>query len=83
MIVDDRYSTSHLIHQILSERSQNSLLQVGLYFVDQINKVANAPVGGPYNLVGWKMKESDYKENITKYINMLDQTQRESFASID
>ena len=25
--------------------------------IEAINKVAHAPVGGPYALVGWKMKE--------------------------
>ena len=51
--------------------------------IEAINKVAHAPVGGPYTLVGWKMKESDYKSNIEKYFSMLDQTQKECFASLD
>ena len=42
--------------------------------IEAINKIANAPVGGPYTLVGWKMHEKDYKYNIEKYLGMLDKT---------
>ena len=51
--------------------------------IEAINLVANSPVGRPYTLVGWKMNEKDYRHNIEKYIAMLDNVQRESFAPID
>lgn len=37
----------------------------------------------PFTLVGWSMKESLYKTNITKYLERLDDVQKESFAPID
>ena len=37
----------------------------------------------PFTLVGWSMKESLYKQNISKYLERLDVEQRESFAPID
>jgi len=51
--------------------------------IDAINLVANAPVGGPYTLVGWKMKEADYRYNMERYLGMLDPNQRLSFAPLD
>ena len=51
--------------------------------INAINLVANAPVGGPYTLVGWKMKESDYRYNMERYLGMLDQNQKQSFAPLD
>lgn len=37
----------------------------------------------PFTLVGWSMKESLYKANISKYLERLDSVTRESFAPID
>ena len=37
----------------------------------------------PFTLVGWSMKESLYKSNISKYLERLDSVTRESFAPID
>lgn len=34
-------------------------------------------------LVGWSMKEKEFKQNVEKYLKKLDATQRNSFAPLD
>jgi len=51
--------------------------------IEAINKVANAPQGGPFELVGWPMKEKDYKANMEKYLDGLDDMQTSSFAPLN
>ena len=51
------------------------------YYVNKVTPLP--PVDGTENLVGWKMKECDYRANIEKYLSMLDDKQKLCFAPID
>ena len=37
----------------------------------------------PFELVGWKLSEKNYKTKIGEYLKLLDETQRNSFAPLE